>query len=183
MSLSVRIDWQYILSRVGVSVRPRILYTRKTSKTIANTASHTRMFISMKHRPAIHGQRNMRKEGVCSSWLGAHRPITATILMVTAVGRWVCARSRVCACVRVGMCTSVRVRARTCVHACVRDVFVIYDNIIWPRLIMIIIKTIILYFIQITHTDDFLSTGTRLVQINIRAGDSVFEIYVGVFRV
>ena len=28
---------------------------------------------------------------------------------------------------------------------------------------MIIIKTIILYFIQITHTDDFPSTGTRLV--------------------
>ena len=28
---------------------------------------------------------------------------------------------------------------------------------------MIIIKTIILYFIQVTHTDDFPSTGTRLV--------------------
>ena len=28
---------------------------------------------------------------------------------------------------------------------------------------MIIIKIIILYFIQITHTDDFPSTGTRLV--------------------
>ena len=35
-------------------------------------------------------------------------------------------------------------------HACVRDVFAIYDNI-WPRLIMIIIKIIILYFIQIRH--------------------------------
>ena len=30
---------------------------------------------------------------------------------------------------------------------------------------MIIIKTIILYFIQIRHTDDFPSTGTRLVII------------------
>ena len=30
---------------------------------------------------------------------------------------------------------------------------------------MIIIKTIILYFIQITHTDDFPSTGTLLVII------------------
>ena len=29
---------------------------------------------------------------------------------------------------------------------------------------MIIIKNIILYFIQIRHTDDFPSTGTRLVQ-------------------
>ena len=41
-----------------------------------------------------------------------------------------------------------------------RDVFAIYDNDILPRLIMIIIKMIILYFIQIRHTDE---TGTRLV--------------------
>ena len=46
-------------------------------------------------------------------------------------------------------------RVRACVHACVRDVFAIYDNDILPRLIMIIIKIIILYFIQIRHTDDF----------------------------
>ena len=51
-----------------------IFFTRKTSKTIANTASHTRLFISMKHRLALHVQRNRRKEGVSSSWLGAHRP-------------------------------------------------------------------------------------------------------------
>ena len=52
-----------------------------------------------------------------------------------------------------------------CMHvsACVRDVFAIYDNSFSPRLIMIIIKIIILYFIQIRHTDDFPSTGTRLV--------------------
>ena len=48
---------------------------------------------------------------------------------------------------------------------------------------MIIVKTIILYFIQITHSGDFPSTGTRLVQINIRVGDSVFAIVFGVFRV
>ena len=42
-----------------------------------------------------------------------------------------------------GVCACV------CVRACVRDVFAIYDNNIWPRLIMIIIKNIILYFIQI----------------------------------
>ena len=35
------------------------------------------------------------------------------------------------------------------------DVFALYDNDIIPRLIMIIIKIIILYFIQIRHTDDF----------------------------
>ena len=31
-------------------------------------------------------------------------------------------------------------RVCPCVHACVRDVFAIYDNDIFPRLIMIIIK-------------------------------------------
>ena len=57
----------------------------------------------------------------------------------------------------VGVCVfaSVSVCARACVHAFVRDVFAIYDNDILPRLIMIIIKIIILYFIQIRHTDDF----------------------------
>ena len=48
---------------------------------------------------------------------------------------------------------------RTSVHACERDVFAIYDGNILPRLIMIIIKFIILYFIRIRHTDDFPSTG------------------------
>ena len=46
-------------------------------------------------------------------------------------------------------------RVSGCVRACVRDVFAIYDNNILSRLIMIIIKIIILYFIQITHTEDF----------------------------
>ena len=41
---------------------------------------------------------------------------------------------------------------------------------------MIIINIIILYFIQITHTDDFPSTGTRLVIINF--GSSVLETCV-----
>ena len=35
---------------------------------------------------------------------------------------------------------------------------------------MIIIKIIILYFIQIRHTDDFPSTGTRLVRISLGLG-------------
>ena len=67
------------------------------------------------------------------SWLGA--PIQRTATVVEGVG--------VCVCVHA------------CVHACVCDVFAIYDNDILPRLIMIIIKIIILYFIQIRHTDDF----------------------------
>ena len=57
----------------------------------------------------------------------------------------------------MGVCVfeSVSVCARACVNACVRDVFAIYDNDILPRLIMIIIKIIILYVIQIRHTDEF----------------------------
>ena len=60
----------------------------------------------------------------------------------------------------------VRVRecVRSCVHACVwagRDVSAIYDNNILPRLVMIIIKIISLYFIEIAQTGDFPST--RLV--------------------
>ena len=55
-----------------------------------------------------------------------------------------------------GMCArEMRVRA------CGRDVFAQYDNNISPSLIVLLIKIIILYFIR--HTDDFPSTGTRLV--------------------
>ena len=56
-------------------------------------------------------------------------------------GGWACACARVCACV----CLCV------CVRACVRDVFAIYDNIILPRLKMIIIKPSILLF-HTNHT-------------------------------
>ena len=65
-----------------------------------------------------------------------------------------------------GAVVCVCVHAGVCVRACGRDVFAIYNNTISPRLIMIIIKMIILYFIRIRHTDDFPSTGTRLVQCN-----------------
>ena len=61
------------------------------------------------------------------------------------------------------MCVLAHAYARVRAHACVRDVFAIYDNNISPRLVMIIIKIIILYFIQIRQTGDFPSTGTRLV--------------------
>ena len=75
------------------------------------------------------------------SWLGAPKQRTATV---------------VC-----GLCVKASVRecARTSVHACVRDVFAIYDDNILSRLIMIIIKISILYFMQIRHTDDFPSAG------------------------
>ena len=73
-----------------------------------------------------------------------------------------CVCVRGCACMRVHACECVC----ACASACVPDVFAIYDNNISPRLIMKIIISIILYFIQIKHTDDFPSTGTRLVTCN-----------------
>ena len=42
----------------------------------------------------------------------------------------------------------------------------IYDNNISPSLLMIIIKIIILYFIQIRHTDDFPPTGRPTLLVN-----------------
>ena len=68
-------------------------------------------------------------------------------------------------CVYVRACVRACVRARVRASVCVRDVIAIYDNNISPRLIMIIIKIITLRFIQIRHTDDFPSTGTRLVRV------------------
>ena len=72
--------------------------------------------------------------------------------------------------VGVGVCGSgvgVRVGVGVGVGVGGCHVFAIYENNISPRLIMIIIKTIILYFIQMTHSDDFHSTGTRLVGLQI----------------
>ena len=59
-------------------------------------------------RPAIHGQRNRRKEGVSLSWLGAHRPCNSDNLSGEAVGGWACARARASVCVRVCVCACVR---------------------------------------------------------------------------
>ena len=61
-------------------------------------------------------------------------------------------------------------------HACVRDVFAIYDHNILPRMKMIIIKKMILYFIQIRHTDDFPSTGTRLVILTSQNTDALYNV-------
>ena len=80
----------------------------------------------MKQRPAIDRQRNWGKGALTTSWLGTTDPSKSDNLKATAVG----------GCVLVG------------VRACVRDVFAMYDNNIRPRLIMVIIKIIILYFIQ-----------------------------------
>ena len=65
-----------------------------------------------------------------------------------------------------------------CLRECVRDVFaIIYDNNISPGLLMILIKIIILYFIQIRHTDDFPPTGTPASYNNILFNMSVINNY------
>ena len=57
------------------------------------------------------------------------------------------------------------IKVKVC--ACVMCVLcAIYDKNISPSLLMIIIKIIILYFIQIRHTDAFPPTGTLLVKYN-----------------
>ena len=118
------------MSRVRVSVRPRIfLYAKKTPNYCKSRVARA-LFISMsRHCLASVGKGAPNHDEQRRSWVGV--------------------------CVSVG--------ERTSVHACVRDVFAIYDDNIFPRLIMIIIKIIFLYFIQIRHTDDFPSTGISLI--------------------
>ena len=67
-------------------------------------------------------------------------------------------------CVRRWPLTSFAIRTHLYLYdkgkgVCVRDVCAIYDNNISPSLLMIIIKIIILYFIQIRHTDAFPPNG------------------------
>ena len=101
------------------------------------------LFISMDHRRDI----------VSPASKAVRPPIQRTATVV--VGGGVCVFASVSGC------------ARACVRACVSDVFAIYDNDILPRLIIIIITIIIVYFIQIRHTDDFPQTGNRLVYCRV----------------
>ena len=103
-----------------------VFYTRKTPKTIANTESPARMFIWMKPWSAIDHQHHRRKGGVNSVMVGRTDPSNSDN------------RNGVCVCACV-MCLQYSI---------------IYGNNIWPRLIMIIMKFIILYFTEIAHTDD-----------------------------
>ena len=88
-------------------------------------------------------------------------------------------------CVRRWSLTSFAIRTHLYLYdkgkgVCVRDVCAIYDNNISPSLLMIIIKIIILYFIQIRHTDAFPPTGTLLVNI-IKVTSSTFSASVPTF--
>ena len=65
--------------------------------------------------------------------------------------------------------------ARACMHAyvmCLQYAIILF----WPRLIIIIFKIIILYFIQIRHTDDFPSTATRLVSLKALTRQNVIDL-------
>ena len=104
----------------------------------------------MKQLPAIHSA----KSGVNFVMVGRTDPSNSDNQNGDG-GGLLCAR--VCVCVHVCVCAFVR--------ACVRDVFAIYDNNILPRLIMIMIEIIFLYFIEIAHTDDFPSMGIWLVYL------------------
>ena len=142
ISQTDRIVWKHILSRVRVSVRPRSCFIREKPKPIVNTESPACCLFQWFTDRLLSRQRRKRcAQPWRTDW--AHRYSEQRRSWVHGVG--------------VGVCVfaSESVCARACVHACVRDVFAIYDNYILPRLIMIIIKIIILYFIQIRHTDDF----------------------------
>ena len=133
------------MSGVRVSVRASNFFIReKHPKPRGNRVASTCAYLN---DPATghECQRNKRKGALTPSRLGA----TDASNLNGDGGVHVCARMHAC------------MRMRACIRECVRDVFAIYDNNISPRLIMIIIN--ILYFIQIRHTDDFHSTGTRLV--------------------
>ena len=87
----------------GLCAALPFLYTRKAPKTIANTASHTLLFIWMK-------QLNAGEKGaLTSSWLGASTHRTVTTRMTTV---WVC------------VCVCARVRAHVC--ACVLLLFLLF---------------------------------------------------------
>ncbi len=138
ISQTVCIDWKHFLSRVRVSVQPQFIRENTQNYREYRVARATD---HLNEAATGHcSPAELAKRSVNCITVGCHRPIEQW----QPERRWQC----VCVCVRA------------------RHVFAIYDNNIWPRLIIIIIKTIILYFIQITHTDDFSSTGTRLGQIN-----------------
>ena len=137
-----------------VSVRRSNLFIRKKHpKTIANIESPARVFIWMNQRPAS----ACRKGAITASRLGASFPSNSDNLIDDG---GVCAR----ACMRTCMHASVRACMRACVMS-LQYTIIIFDS--W-RLIMIIIYIIMQYFKQITQTDDFASTGTRL-----KEGDGV----------
>ena len=105
MSQTVDIDWQQFLSRVRVSVRPtHFLYTKNTQNYREYQVASATVYLN----EAVTTDRpliaELAKRGVNSVTVGRHRTATTW----TATAEWA--------------------------RVCVRDVFAIYDNNIWPRL-------------------------------------------------
>ena len=136
MSQTVRIDCQYILSRVRVAVRSsNFCIPEKHSKPRGNLVA--RACVSLNDPATGHEcQWNRRKGALTPSCLGAIEPERRRqcVYACEQVHLLAPVCARVCACAFVHACMSV----------CLRDVFALYDNNILPRLIMIIIKIIIL---------------------------------------
>ena len=128
ISLTVRMVWQYILSRVCVSVRPSIFLYEKNTQNLGETGPPVPVFISMASDQLLSPAERSGPSRLAGT--DPSNSDTATAVCVCVGG--------VCALIRAGAC------ARVCVRSCVRDVFATYDNNIWPMLIMIIINNIIL---------------------------------------
>ena len=127
MSQTDRIVWQHILSWVRISVRPGICF-------ISEKTPYLSLIQSRPHVVYFNGSPTGHCLASVESGAPNHDGLIGRTDTANSDGRgWGCACLRVWACVRVRAC----------------------DNDILPRLIMIIIKIIILYFIQIRHTDDF----------------------------
>ena len=108
-------------SQFGLAI---VLYAKNT-QNIGETGSTARVLIWMKQRPAIDSQRNRRKRSLTPSRSGATDPSNSDNMNGDG-----------------GVCLCVCARACARVFACVYDLLAIYDNTIWPRLILIIINII-----------------------------------------
>ena len=79
--LTVRIVWQYILSRVRVSVRPSIFLYAKNFQNLWEIGWPVHLFISMSRRSAIVSPASERvRPTTTESWLGAPKQRTATVV-------------------------------------------------------------------------------------------------------
>ena len=115
MSQTVRIDWKHILPWVRVSVRPSKFLYAKSPKTSGKPGRQRECLLEWTSDRTLIAS-GTREKGRNSVTVGRHRYIEQRPPE----------RRRRCVCARVRVC----------------DVFSINDNNIWPRLIMIIIKSI-----------------------------------------
>ena len=113
MSLTVRFVWQYILSRVRVSVRPSIFLYAKNPQNLRETWPPVPVCISKASNPLL----SPAEWAVTVAW---HRIAIQQRRCVCVCGG--------CAGIRTGACARVCVRAPVCAR--VREVFAIYDNTI-----------------------------------------------------